>query len=658
MPNIPFLGALFGSSANNMADNADYPVKKPEGEWQAQLSPEQFRILRQKGTEMPGSGKYNKHYPTAGVYNCGACDAPLYKANHKFDSGCGWPAFWDAIPGAVGQKPDPGLGMMRTEISNHGTRDTGSRPEREEFMSTENNARYVDFPYHEETARLVGDDKGSTSSLSSYASDEEDLFRGGKPRRESRDLHITTDTEAGTGFPHVDDTEQTKAADQPVSWSSLPRKDQLFVLMLARLSEPLTQTSLGSYLYYQLQSFDPSLPESTISYQAGIIGAAFPATQFVTAMMWGRFSDSEYGGRKRSIYLGLLGTMLSIIGFGFSHSFAMAVTFRCLGGILNGNVGVMRTMISEIIKEKKFQSRAFLILPMIFNIGVIVGPVLGGVLADPIASYPSLFGPNSTFGGKDGVYWMKTYPYALPNLISAIFLFLSSFAVLFFLEETSDLCKHKPDPCLRFGHWLIRTLLCYPASRASGYTAVPNSDVELHRPDSAVYLENPKKPVFRQKLPFRRIWTANLSTTLLAHGVLAMHVGTFNGLWNLHLSTPRYDLEHPHPTGFIPHGIFFTGGLGMPPSRIGLALAIIGVIGIPLQLLVYPRLSHRLGTTSCYRIFLALFPVMYTITPFLSLVPSTTPPPEGVSGPWVWMAITGSASVSAGDSAWDWAVGF
>ncbi|KAI1536852.1 UhpC Sugar phosphate permease [Pyrenophora tritici-repentis] len=460
--------------------------------------------------------------------------------------------------------------------SNHGTRDTGSRPEREEFMSTENNARYVDFPYHEETARLVGDDKGSTSSLSSYASDEEDLFRGGKPRRESRDLHITTDTEAGTGFPHVDDTEQTKAADQPVSWSSLPRKDQLFVLMLARLSEPLTQTSLGSYLYYQLQSFDPSLPESTISYQAGIIGAAFPATQFVTAMMWGRFSDSEYGGRKRSIYLGLLGTMLSIIGFGFSHSFAMAVTFRCLGGILNGNVGVMRTMISEIIKEKKFQSRAFLILPMIFNIGVIVGPVLGGVLADPIASYPSLFGPNSTFGGKD-------------------------------------------DPCLRFGHWLIRTLLCYPASRASGYTAVPNSDVELHRPDSAVYLENPKKPVFRQKLPFRRIWTANLSTTLLAHGVLAMHVGTFNGLWNLHLSTPRYDLEHPHPTGFIPHGIFFTGGLGMPPSRIGLALAIIGVIGIPLQLLVYPRLSHRLGTTSCYRIFLALFPVMYTITPFLSL---------------------------------------
>ena len=273
--------------------------------------------------------------------------------------------------------PSTSPGLM---TSNHGNRKIGSQSSHEEgdeLIPTGNDTPYSDFPNCLDTARLVGDDKDSISSLSSHASVEEDRPRKNKARQGSRDLHINTNTEAGTGFPHVDDTEHAKATDQPVSWSSLPRKDQLLVLMLARLSEPLTQTSLGSYLYYQLQSFDPSLPESTISYQAGIIGAAFPATQFVTAMMWGRFSDSEYGGRKRSIYLGLLGTMLSIIGFGFSHSFAMAVIFRCLGGILNGNIGVMRTMISEIIKEKKYQSRAFLILPMVFNIGVIFGPIMG-----------------------------------------------------------------------------------------------------------------------------------------------------------------------------------------------------------------------------------------------------------------------------------------
>lgn len=131
MPNIPFLGALFGTK---MADNTNYPVQRTEGEWQAQLSPgmlgqytvtrahrantaaEQFRILRQKGTEPPGSGQFDKHYPKDGVYSCAGCEAPLYKANHKFDSGCGWPAFWDAFPDAVGQRADPGLGMMRTEI--------------------------------------------------------------------------------------------------------------------------------------------------------------------------------------------------------------------------------------------------------------------------------------------------------------------------------------------------------------------------------------------------------------------------------------------------------------------------------------------------------------------------------------------------------------
>jgi MFS family permease len=182
----------------------------------------------------------------------------------------------------------------------------------------------------------------------------------------------------------VDDTETADAAKgKPISWRSLPRKDQLFVLTLARLSEPLTQTSLGSYLFYQLQSFDPSLPDSTISYQAGIIQAAFPFAQFLTAMLWGRFADSEHGGRKNAICIGLLGTMCSIIGFGFSHSFGMAVAFRLLGGVLNGNIGVMRTMISEIIKEKKYQSRAFLILPMTFNVGVIIGPILGTPPAHP-----------------------------------------------------------------------------------------------------------------------------------------------------------------------------------------------------------------------------------------------------------------------------------
>lgn len=77
---------------------------------------EQFRILREKGTERAGTGEYDSHYPSKGVYTCAGCNAPLYTADHKFKSGCGWPAYFDSIPGAVTRHVDNTFGMKRTEI--------------------------------------------------------------------------------------------------------------------------------------------------------------------------------------------------------------------------------------------------------------------------------------------------------------------------------------------------------------------------------------------------------------------------------------------------------------------------------------------------------------------------------------------------------------
>ncbi|MCJ1478379.1 Peptide methionine sulfoxide reductase B2, chloroplastic [Lambiella insularis] len=113
MPTIPFLGSLFSSSSKDMTS---YPVQKSDDEWQAVLNKEQFRVLREKGTEAPYTGEYDKHMPSAGVYTCAACQAPLYQATHKFKSGCGWPAYFDSIPGAVTRHTDRTFGMARTEI--------------------------------------------------------------------------------------------------------------------------------------------------------------------------------------------------------------------------------------------------------------------------------------------------------------------------------------------------------------------------------------------------------------------------------------------------------------------------------------------------------------------------------------------------------------
>ncbi|KAJ3165294.1 Peptide methionine sulfoxide reductase B5 [Irineochytrium annulatum] len=90
-------------------------IQKTEEEWRAVLTRDQFRVIREKGTESPGTGEYNHHFES-GTYNCAACDAPLYKSATKFDSGCGWPAFFDAIPGAIERHEDRSFGTVRTEI--------------------------------------------------------------------------------------------------------------------------------------------------------------------------------------------------------------------------------------------------------------------------------------------------------------------------------------------------------------------------------------------------------------------------------------------------------------------------------------------------------------------------------------------------------------
>lgn len=97
-------------------------------------------------------------------------------------------------------------------------------------------------------------------------------------------------------------------------------------------------------MYYQLKWFNPESPEALISSQAGVLHASFTAAQFLTAMAWGRVADSPRAGRKTVLLIGLLGTSLSCLGFGFSTSFWQALAFRTLGGSTNGNSGVMRTM--------------------------------------------------------------------------------------------------------------------------------------------------------------------------------------------------------------------------------------------------------------------------------------------------------------------------
>ncbi|ESZ98459.1 hypothetical protein SBOR_1121 [Sclerotinia borealis F-4128] len=423
----------------------------------------------------------------------------------------------------------------------------------------------------------------------------------------------------------------------PVAWSSLPHKRQLAILTCARLSEPLVQTSLRSYLFYQLKSFDTSLPDSVIASQAGIMQGSFALAQLTTAMLWGRFSDRS--GRKRVLLIGLSGTAFSCLGFGFAQNFWQAMIFRMIGGALNGNVGVMRTMISEIVREKKYQSRAFLLLPMCANIGTIIGPILGGLLADPAGNYPSIFG---------GVKWLEKYPYAPPNLLSAVFLASACLAVIFALEETHEMYAHKEDWGIKTGRAIKHFFHRFRKddSRKLEYTAIPSTVPSLAVQPTPTTPKSPKRvaPRYKTRLPFRQIFTYNVICTLISHALLAFSMGTFNNIWYSFLSTPVYNPSHPSkslPTDYTPHPpLKFTGGIGLPPRDVGLAMSILGMIGITMQLFLYPLVNTRLGTIRSWRIFLYGFPIAYTLAPFLSLVPSLSSPPSQKTGPRIWISLT------------------
>ena len=95
--------------------NNIFPNQEPEEYWKEKLSKEAYHVLREKGTELPFTGKFNLHFEN-GNYQCGACNVPLFKSSQKFESGCGWPSFDDAIEGSIKNVLDKSLGMVRTEI--------------------------------------------------------------------------------------------------------------------------------------------------------------------------------------------------------------------------------------------------------------------------------------------------------------------------------------------------------------------------------------------------------------------------------------------------------------------------------------------------------------------------------------------------------------
>jgi len=110
-----FAKVLGIAPAARAAEGEAFEVVRSEAEWRQALTPAQFNVLREHGTERAGSSPLDKEY-RKGTYHCAGCDLPLFSSETKFDSGTGWPSFWAPIEGAIGTSVDKSLFFTRTEV--------------------------------------------------------------------------------------------------------------------------------------------------------------------------------------------------------------------------------------------------------------------------------------------------------------------------------------------------------------------------------------------------------------------------------------------------------------------------------------------------------------------------------------------------------------
>ncbi|KAI0839061.1 MFS general substrate transporter [Hypoxylon sp. FL0890] len=386
---------------------------------------------------------------------------------------------------------------------------------------------------------------------------------------------------------------------------------QLAILAIARFAEPLAYTSVFPYLPEMIASF--GVEKKDIAKWAGLTSSVFSLAQSMTAVFWGRASDRL--GRKPTIMTGLLCTMICFLIWGMATSLPMAIAVRAMMGAGNGNVGIIRTMVAELVTEKELQPKAFSVMPLVWSVGSVFGPAFGGLFAKPAEQWPGVFG-NSTF--------FKKYPFAFPNLIGSIFFLISLTTAMLFLEETLHSKRHSRDWGLALGERVKEAFRDHPKRRAQRLRRYSLQDDTAQAPllsangpakrASATVVETRAEKV--KPLPISAVFTRQTTVNLIAYTFMALHSVAFDQALPVFLNYPPQ--EHTPENTSLP--FVFSGGFGLNHAHIGAIFACEGVLSGFVQFLVFPVLCKRFGVLKCFRTCVGLFPLVYIVTPFVVLI--------------------------------------
>ncbi|KAH8993665.1 MFS general substrate transporter [Lactarius deliciosus] len=359
-----------------------------------------------------------------------------------------------------------------------------------------------------------------------------------------------------------EETPLLRDGNRPRTKTPLPIT-QILVLLMLQLCEPITSLSINPYIN-QLVSELPVVggDERKVGYYAGFVVSLYFAAEAVTVLQWSRLSD--HVGRKPVLLCGVLGIVISSILFGLSRSFPALVFSRCLHGMLNGNIGVMKSMMAELTDETNM-ARGVSLMAVTWAVGSTMGPFIGGVLSRPQDHWPNVF--SHPFWGE--------YPYFLPCLTTAAYALLSFTLAAIFLKETVN-----TGPVMK------------PAIEV-------NSD--LPRVGEGEILDGPVKD-HESPLPLRALLTRPVVVSIANYCMISLLEIIAMTLIPLIWST---SVE--------------LGGLGMSPASIGLWMTGYGFTNGIFQLVAFPHIVGRLGPR---RIFIAstlCFIPVYIMFPFENL---------------------------------------
>ncbi|KAI2616007.1 MFS general substrate transporter [Hypoxylon sp. NC1633] len=350
---------------------------------------------------------------------------------------------------------------------------------------------------------------------------------------------------------------------------------------------------------------------------AGVTSSVFSLAQSLTAVAWGRASDRL--GRKPVIMVGLLCTMICFLVWGMSTSLPMAITVRAIQGASNGNVGIIRTMVAEMVTERELQPTAFSVMPLVWSIGSVFGPAFGGLFAKPADQWPALFGHSKFF---------KAYPFAFPNIIGSVFFLISLTTGILFLKETLQSKRNSRDWGLVLGDRIREAFKEHPRRRAQRLRRYSLQDSEVSAPllSADVPSKTARVAVIETKtketkpLPMRAVFTRQSIINLISYTFLALHSVSYDQILPVFLNYPPQ--AHTPENTSLP--FVFSGGFGLTHARIGTIFAGYGIVSGLIQFLLFPPLCRRFGVLNCFKACVVTFPLVYIVTPYTVLVEDTT----------------------------------